>query len=99
MEDKYTSISKERFNQLKANYSEFLERLTVPDKEPVRVFGPLPKQAVEDIYLIREVSADLQNKKNEDMKKAAQAAQDEEEKAKAAAKEENQETPETETQN
>ncbi|CAH2056140.1 unnamed protein product, partial [Iphiclides podalirius] len=46
-------------------------------KEVVMLFDPLSKKHLEELELIREVTKELQKKKNEDLKKAsAQAAAD-----------------------
>ncbi|XP_049883950.1 uncharacterized protein LOC126379285 [Pectinophora gossypiella] len=96
-------VSKERYDIILGRYKLFSAALNDPNKEPVTVFDPLGKKQLEELELIREVSRELQAKKEEDMRKAAQAATQAEEEAKKAAEEEkqkenNKEEPETETE-
>ncbi|CAK1592905.1 unnamed protein product [Parnassius mnemosyne] len=71
---KFNDIEKTRFDIITSRYEKFLENMTDPQKEVVRVFDPLPKKNLEELELIREVTKELQQKKNDDMEKAAAQA-------------------------
>ncbi|XP_034828222.1 uncharacterized protein [Maniola hyperantus] len=75
--NKYIPISEERYNALNARYEEFLKVVDSKTVDPIKVFEPLSPKQIEEIMLIREVSKELQRKKEEDMKKmkAAETAE------------------------
>ncbi|XP_047038804.1 uncharacterized protein LOC124643770 [Helicoverpa zea] len=96
--DKYLGLPLEQFERMSRNYELFQETCNDLTKEPVRVYSPLTKKSMDELYLNREVSKDLQKKKEEDMKKAAQAAQEasEAKEEKEGSEEKQEENPETE---
>ncbi|XP_059057258.1 DNA-directed RNA polymerase III subunit RPC7-like [Achroia grisella] len=95
----YTQVPKERYELLKARYLSFLDAMDDVTKEPVRVFDPLPESYTKQIDLIRELSQELQEKKEEEIRKAAQAREaEEQEKEKAKTEEINEEETKEEEQ-
>ncbi|KAJ0182983.1 hypothetical protein K1T71_000959 [Dendrolimus kikuchii] len=83
--EKYSQVSPERYRIISERYERFVEHLDDPRYEPVKVFDPLSEKHLKEIELIREVSKNLQAKKEEDVAKAAQAKLAEEEAAKREA--------------
>ncbi|CAG4949025.1 unnamed protein product [Parnassius apollo] len=70
----FNNIEKSRYDLITSRYDKFLENMADPQKEVVRVFDPLPKKNLEELELIREVTKELQKKKDDDMKKASAQA-------------------------
>ncbi|XP_023936972.1 uncharacterized protein LOC112045123 [Bicyclus anynana] len=65
----YIPITKERYDILMDRYKVFQDTIHMDDVEPIKVFEPMTPKIIEEILLIREVSMELQKKKEEDMKK------------------------------
>ncbi|CAB3237570.1 unnamed protein product [Arctia plantaginis] len=84
---KYTGVKADRQALLLQRYHQFINGLSDVTKEPVKVFDPLPQRALDELDLIRKVSATLQDKKNEEMQRIAQAGKEAAESAKQAAAE------------
>ncbi|KAJ2943350.1 hypothetical protein O0L34_g12157 [Tuta absoluta] len=84
----YSQVSQERYEIIQERYSKYMEALNDVTKDPVKVFDPLGKKQMDELTMIREISKELQFKKDEDMKRAAAAASQAEEDAKKAAEEE-----------
>ncbi|XP_072948647.1 uncharacterized protein [Epargyreus clarus] len=76
--DEYIPISKDRYDIISARYINYIKNLDDPNTEPVTVFDPLSAKQIQELELIREVSKDLQMKKEDYVKKAAQAKIEEE---------------------
>ncbi|XP_030030014.2 uncharacterized protein LOC115447178 [Manduca sexta] len=79
--ERYLPISQEKYERIMQRYTKFLEAVDNPDKDPVSPYDPLSKKMLDELELIREVSKQLQIKKDEDISKAAKAAKDAEEEA------------------
>ncbi|XP_052749088.1 uncharacterized protein LOC113518681 [Galleria mellonella] len=94
----YKQVPKERYDVLKSRYDEFLDAMNDANRDPVKVFDPFPATYTKQLELIREISRDLQQKKDEDVKKAAQAREAEEQQKKANAEEKNEEDTKEESQ-
>ncbi|XP_050358648.1 uncharacterized protein LOC126778937 [Nymphalis io] len=68
--NRYIQISEERYNTLINRYKKFIENIDKVDQEPINIFDPLPKQFLDELQVIRDVSKELAIKKDEDLKKA-----------------------------
>lgn len=68
---KYHQISRERNEIINSRYKNFVNCSSDPNTTPVRVFDDLPPKHIEELNLIRELSVQLQKKKDDDLKKAA----------------------------
>ncbi|XP_014364905.2 uncharacterized protein LOC106716000 [Papilio machaon] len=66
-------LSEERYSVLSARYAAFHEAMNEPTRPVVRVYDPLGSRHLCELQLVRKVSAELQQKKQEDMKKAKAA--------------------------
>ncbi|XP_028160152.1 gelsolin-related protein of 125 kDa-like [Ostrinia furnacalis] len=76
----YDQTDPETFKVIEKRYLQFLDNVNDVTTEPVTVFHPLGSRQMEELTLIREVSKELQTKKEEDIKKSQQAAETEEKK-------------------
>ncbi|CAF4957139.1 unnamed protein product [Pieris macdunnoughi] len=85
-------VPEERYNILMSRYDEFVEGMGNPDIAPVKVFDALSQKQNEELLLIREISAYLQKKKDDDIAKQNQTETEE-----TAEKEETKEGSEEET--
>ncbi|CAH4036080.1 unnamed protein product [Pieris brassicae] len=65
-------VSEERYKILMSRYHEFVEGMGHPDKIPVKVFDALSQKQNEELLLIRDISAYLQKKKDNDIAKQNQ---------------------------
>ncbi|XP_073965282.1 uncharacterized protein [Choristoneura fumiferana] len=72
----YDQVPLDRFRIIRSRYEAFVSNLSDPDSEVVKVFDTLSPKSQEELLLIREVSRELQEKKDEDMRKAEQAAKE-----------------------
>ncbi|XP_026734601.1 uncharacterized protein LOC113498685 isoform X2 [Trichoplusia ni] len=86
--DKYTGLTKERFDLVMERYRIFQSTCDDVTKTPTVVFDRITQKSLDELALIREVSQDLQRKKEEDVRKAAQALEEEIKKNETAAKQE-----------
>lgn len=71
MYNAFKQISDERYRIITARYAKFQETMNDDNLEPVKVFDPLRQKQIDELDLIREVSKELQKKKEEDINKAA----------------------------
>ncbi|KOB71649.1 putative prophage CP4-6 integrase [Operophtera brumata] len=71
MYNPFKQVSDERYKIITARYAKFQESMSDDNLEPVKVFDPLSQKHVDELHLIREVSKELQKKKEEDINKAA----------------------------
>ncbi|CAB3237571.1 unnamed protein product [Arctia plantaginis] len=69
--------------RLVERHNQFTDNLNVKNPEPVKVYE-MSQRVIDELKLIREVSATLQEKKNEYMEKVMQAAEEAKENAKEA---------------
>ncbi|XP_063372241.1 uncharacterized protein LOC134660429 [Cydia amplana] len=80
----FTTVTPERFAVLRGRFDQFIVELD-KDVSVVKVFDQLRDEQLEQLAVIREVSQTLQQKKDEDILKAKQAAEEAEKKAEADA--------------
>ncbi|XP_063545582.1 uncharacterized protein LOC134753590 [Cydia strobilella] len=80
----FTSVTPERFAVLRGRFDQFLIQLD-KDLPVVKVFDQLREEQLAQLAVIREVSQTLQQKRDEDILKAKQAAEEAEKKAEADA--------------
>ncbi|CAG9576961.1 unnamed protein product [Danaus chrysippus] len=78
----YLQISEEKYNLLCNRFEEYMAHIDDQNVVPINIFDPLSPKINEELQLIREVSKNLQKKKEDDMKKAAEAAAEAEKEAK-----------------
>ncbi|OWR47883.1 uncharacterized protein LOC116776558 [Danaus plexippus] len=78
----YLQITEEKYNLICNRFKEYMAHIDDLNIEPIKIFDPLSPKQNEELELIREVSKDLQKKKEEDVKKAAEAAAEAEKAAK-----------------
>ncbi|KAL0858825.1 hypothetical protein ABMA27_011285 [Loxostege sticticalis] len=83
----FNQTEEETYRIIEKRYSDFISVLSDPSKEPISVFDPLKPKLFEELNMIREVSKELQIKKDEDIRKS-QAADTEEEKKEEVKEEE-----------
>ncbi|XP_013146653.1 PREDICTED: uncharacterized protein LOC106109619 [Papilio polytes] len=67
-------LSEERYAVLSARYAAFHEAMNDPAQPVVRVYDPLVPNHLRELLLVREVSAELQQKKQDSLKPAAAKA-------------------------
>lgn len=67
----YKQVSDERYRIIASRYSDFVSAMSDVHLNVVKVFDPLTKKQMDELELIREVSRDLQKKKEDDINKAA----------------------------
>lgn len=72
--NKYIPIPEDEYNALKARHAEFLKHVASHTIESIKVYGPLSPKQVEEVRLVREISKELQRKKEEEIKKAVRRA-------------------------
>ncbi|CAG9794528.1 unnamed protein product [Diatraea saccharalis] len=65
----YAQTEKERFEEIEKKYKQFIACLDDVNTVPISVFNLKPKQ-IEELQMIREVSKELQKKKEDDINKA-----------------------------
>ncbi|XP_063632691.1 uncharacterized protein LOC134803785 [Cydia splendana] len=80
----FTTVTPERFAVLRSRFDQFIVELEM-DVPVVKVFDQLRDEQLEQLAVIREVSRTLQQKKDDDILKAKQAAEEAEKKAEADA--------------
>ncbi|KAM3955677.1 uncharacterized protein ACR2FA_010395 [Aphomia sociella] len=78
----YDQLPKTEFDIVFNQYLKFISIINDPTTEPVKVFKPLSPKHNEELELIREVSKELQEKKDEEVKRLAQAREAEEQERK-----------------
>lgn len=71
MRNQFKQVSDERYTAIMARYGKFQASMSDSSLGVVRVFDPLPQKLMDELNLIREVSKDLQQKKQDDINKAA----------------------------
>lgn len=69
--NKYLQIPIERYDILCQRYEKFTESLDDGNTKPVKLFDALNEKQLQELVLIRDVSLDLQKKRDEDIRKAA----------------------------
>ncbi|CAK1546540.1 unnamed protein product [Leptosia nina] len=69
-------VTKERYDLIIGRYNKFIESLDNLEGVPEPVFDPLNQKQIDELKLIRDISAYLQKKKDEDVAKNNSEAQD-----------------------
>ncbi|XP_048004188.1 uncharacterized protein LOC125240337 [Leguminivora glycinivorella] len=91
----FTTVTPERFSVLRNRFDQFLVNLD-KDVPVIQVYDQLRQEQLEQLAVIREVSQTLQQKKDDDILKAKQAAEEAQKKAEADAKKKKEESKEGE---